>query len=344
MVNIFKVCCNIIVDAKNKYMNTYLLKIKGMISPVKIWRYGEKNKENIIYFITDISTQRSGTFSIYLGVLDELAYAEKMNWISVVDSMQGVCRKQKRDKMKNFMNNTFQFENILPIEEVFQSQNVIFSTILNKVKLMQLFHETDVPDKRKLNSIFDFEEEELQYWRDLARRRIKFSDTVSEQLNEAYRQVIPDGGKVLSVAVREGKMFLTEQTRKQSGEHVQPSIEEFIATVTKYCSEWKCQYIYLSCEARETIDIFNKAFGEDKVLVLERYRFRLDDLKSITTFKTGKRLWRSMAKIENYDMDYVKDMYILSKGDCLICPVNCGTEAAYIMSEGFEHHYVIRKD
>lgn len=335
-------CMYIVRHVKNDYLNPYLKKIKGVSLPTKIWNFGNLNEDKVIYLITDISTKRSGFYSIYLGILSELSYAKIMGWIPVVDDTAGLLRKNKHRKNENYIRDFFQFDNAITIKEALESRNVILCNINKKVNMLSLVGKTNEMYKVRIDSnVFNLQEGELSYWREFASNNLKYKKNIEEALNRAYLDVIQDKKNVLSVAVREGKMALSPRTRRCSGERKQPSIQKLLEIARKYFVKWKCEYIYLSCESPETIDIFKQEFGENIILILERYRISQKELFKIKNFKSGDRFMKKAQNIPNYSMDYIKDMYILSKGDYLICPVNCGTAAAFIMNGGFKNQCII---
>jgi len=319
---------------------------KGCATPIKIWRFGELNQEKIIYFITDVSSKRSGTFSIYLGILKELSFAKMMNWVPIIDETPNLLRKMKTKGMKgkNNVKEIFRFSNSMPLREVMNSHKVVISSMTDKHSVIKLSNMLNSIYKVTDGNLLDLKDEQLEYWREFAHTHLCFQEQLKKELDNAYQEVIQGKTDVLSVAVREGKMALNEKTRITSGERVQPSVQEIVEITKKYFSEWNCKYIYLSCEAPETIEMFKKAFPEDVILVLERSRTPMENLGKIKDFKSSDKHYKDISKIKNFDTDYIKDMYILSKGDYLICPINCGTEAAYIMSNGFKNCHIIIKD
>ncbi|NBJ92532.1 hypothetical protein [Parablautia muri] len=343
-----KVCKAIIdnlhVERKN-WTNPYMLKVEGFVYPLKLWRFGTLNQDKIIYFITDVTSKRAGTFAIYLVILNDLSYAKAMNWIPIIDDTPGLLRRLaiKGKKGGNFINDIFDIQNDIPVSEVLKSQNVMFCNTARRINMMRVTNKMDESYKIRLKNFFDVDEKELAYWREFAHNNLRFKKDIQEELDNAYGTVIQGKKDILAVAVREGKMSLDEKTRKRAGEQRQPSLNEIIRICKRCFKKWNCSYIYLSCEAPETISKFQEIFSKENVLFLDRYRFSMKELKKIKSFKSGDKFYNSTSNIDNYELDYIKEMYILSKSDYLISAINCGVEAAYIMSSGFKDQYIIRK-
>lgn len=335
---------NLHIECKN-LTNSYMMKVEGFVYPLKLWRFGTLNQDKIIYFITDVTSKRAGTFAIYLVILNDLSYAKAMNWIPVIDDTSGLLRRLaiKGKKGGNFINDIFDFQNEISVSEVLKSQNVMFCNTARRINMLRVTNKMDEMYKVRLKNFFDVEEKELAYWRKFAHNNLRFKKNIQKELDIAYETVIQGKKDILAVAVREGKMSLNEKTRKKAGEQRQPSINEIIKICKRYSKKWNYSYIFLSCETPETIQKFQKEFSEEKILFLNRYRFPMKELKKIKSFKGGDRFYNSTSNIDNYDLDYIKEMYILSKGDYLVTAINCGAEAAYVMSAGFKDQYIIRK-
>lgn len=336
-------CKYIFRHIRDDYLNPYLKKLKGVNSPVKVWSFGNLNEDKIIYLITDISTKRSGIYSMYLTILSELSYAKMMGWVPVIDNTHNLLRKNIHRKKGNIITDFFQLNNAVTVEDALKSKNVILCNINKKINMLMLIGRADEIYKIGTGkSFFDIKEEEISYWREFAHKNLKYKQEIEKKLNEEYFNVIQGRKNVLSVAVREGKMALSSRTRRISVENEQPSIQLLLEITKHYFIKWNCEYIYLSCEALETVEMFKREFGEDIILVLERFRLPLEELLKIRDFRSGDKFMKRAKSIPNYDMDYIKDMYILSKGDYLICPDNRGTEAAFIMNDGFKMSYCIK--
>lgn len=331
---------------RKDWSNPYITKADGFVFALKIYRFGELNGDKVIYFITNIGSKRAGTFSHYISVLNEISYARLMNWIPVVDDTPGLLHKltTKGKKGSSYIKDIFQIQNEISVDEVLQSQAVIFSDTARRNNMLRVTDRLDEMYKIRSKPFFNMNETEVAYWREFARNNFWFKADMQEKLDAAYQEVIGDRKNVCAVAVREGKMHLSKKVRSKMDEALQPSVAEILDICKKYFKEWNCSYIYLSCEAKDTVELFQREFSKERVLVLDRYRFEMKELDRIRSFRSGDKFHNSTYKIKNYDLDYIKEMYLLSKGDYFISAMNTGAEAAYIMSSGYKDEYIIRKE
>ncbi len=337
MLNIIRTCVDVI---KNKING-------GTLFILPIRKFGEKNDNKIIYFITDISSIGSGLYSLYLSIIDEITFAHLIGWIPVIDDTAGLLRKTKISfrKGKNPISDYFMLNNSVTVEDVFQSKYVIINRDLriNRKTLFRLAGKEKEYEMLTQRPIPFYDESRIKYYRKLAKENCIYKDKIRQELERAYQDTIGDKKKVLGVAVREGKMGFTEKNRKLSGESRQPTIPEIISMVNKYKDIWKCKHVYLSCQSNEIVNLFLKEFGVESVLYLKRTRWPLEEylkICSINNVKDSKKKnWEGIW--QEIDMSYMKDMYILSKCNSVLIPINCGTMAAFLQSDGYDNFYIM---
>lgn len=307
--------------------------VKSAGLPYFIWNFGEKNSDKVIYFITDISGKISGVYSLYLSILAEMSFACAMGWIPVVDDTPQLLRRNtlKYRKGKNVINEYFELNNPISVEEALQSRYVVTSVNCNDGLALKFAGKDQESYKVRKKTWFYCKDFELDYWREFASKNLLYKKELQDELEKAYHEVIGDKDSVLGIAVREGKMYLTPEQRKKLGEYKQPTVDEIIDCSHKYMKLWGCKYIYLSCETDEVIELFIKEFSKSKVLYLQRNRWPLYEccFKTKNVNRVSKK-----QKTESRDDEYMKDMYILSKCESAILPINCGTEAMYIKGAG----------
>lgn len=338
---------NIVKSLMSIYSNPIFRKIKGKHSAVSILRFGGMNPDKVIYFITDVSTSGSGIFSIYKDILAEMSFAKSMGWTPIIDDTPQLLRRTKVSfrKNRNMMSEYFEFNNQVTVSSVLKSQKVIVGRTVDD----SIYRNISLKDKYKFTrrvNFFECDETELAYWRRFAKYNLKYKDSIQNSIDEAYVGVIGNRADVLGVAIREGKMGMSCQGISVSGETRQPSIQEIIQITQKRLMEWKCNFIYLSCESNKAIEIFIQHFGKEKILYLDRIRLDYDYLVSVKSMKEGVKRGSKYPKLlNNYkqiDLDYIKDMYILSKCDCCILPMNCGTEVAFMKNENLRNYHIIK--
>lgn len=328
--------CKEIIRLVKRYGHPAYKKVKGVGLPYFIWNFGEKNSDKVIYFITDVSSSVSGIYSLYLHILAEMSFACAMGWVPVVDDTPQLLRqtKIKVRKGRNVINEYFELNNSISVEEALQSRYVVMSGNCDDRLMIKFAGKGKVSYKIRQKSLLYCQGFELDYWREFASKNLLYKKEIEDELKKAYHEVIGDKDSVLGIAVREGKYYLTTEQREKSGEYKQPTIDEVIILAHKYFRLWNCKFIYLSCETDQLIKLFIKEFSESEILYLKRNRRNLDDCCR------ERRTWHEIIRLsdslenESKDYAYMKDMYILSKCESVLLPINCGTEAMYIKGAG----------
>ena len=178
------------------------------------------------------------------------------------------------------------------------------------------------------------DETTVKYWRQFARRYIRFTPELRQQLEQLERQLFR-GDRVLGVSIREGynKLFQMN-SRIAAGHPFQASTEQMLADARQKLQQWNCDKLLVTCQTKETVELFQRELGE-RCLFVERPRYTFDELPE------GERAKDAVKQVDQrqHELDYIKEIYLLSRCSSFICSRNSGSEAAFIMSEGFEHFY-----
>jgi len=172
----------------------------------------------------------------------------------------------------------------------------------------------------------------VKYWRKFAKKYMRFNAEMQQHLQESYDKLLA-GKNVLGVSVREGYQKLANiEPRAVSGHPVQTEVKKIIDDVALYMKQWNCEYVFIACQTTETMQKFKNQFG-DKLIHYERTRVSYQDLPEGSD---GFRKIKADTAKQN-EQDYITEMYLLSRCNCFICSENSGSEAAFIMSEGFNN-------
>lgn len=334
-----KKMCKEIIRLIKRYSHPAYRKVKGVGLPYFIWNFGERNSDKVIYFITDVSSKMSGVYSLYLKILSEMSFAYTMGWVPVIDDTPQLLRRTKIKirKGRNVINEYFELNNPISVEEALQSRYVVMSDNCDKALMLKFAGKDKEIYKIWKESSVACQNFELDYWRDLASKNLLYKKETENELEQAYHEVIGDKDNVLGIAVREGKYYLTTEQRQKNGEYKQPAIEDVIALAHKYFRLWKCKYIYLSCETDQIIELFIREFSESEILYLKRKR---RDLYDCCRPRKISVKYADSLENESNDYAYMKDMYILSKCELALLSVTGGTEAMWLKGAG-KKNYVL---
>lgn len=173
---------------------------------------------------------------------------------------------------------------------------------------------------------------------------------LKKDIRDEYRCIwnskIRNGDKVLGVALREefspDVKHPKEYMKVYNNHPVVPSVAKTLQIVKKYMEKWQCNKIFLSTQYKESIELFLKEWGQDKIVYLERARINLSNRT-----KLPKNLW-DMSEKEYYDYGhiiesgerqeiqrkYVEEVFCLSECDYFIGAKSSGTIAALSLNGG----------
>jgi len=179
------------------------------------------------------------------------------------------------------------------------------------------------------------DETTVAYWRQFARRYIRPTPTLRQQLTQTEQALFPQGARVLGVSIREGYAKLFQMnSRIAAGHPFQASTEQLLADAEKRMEQWGCDRLLVTCQTDETVERFRRAFGE-QCLYVDRPRYTFEELPE---GEHAKKPARPIDQRQN-ELDYIREIYLLSRCTSFLCSRNSGSEAAFIMSDGYEHFY-----
>lgn len=280
---------------------------------------GKDTKAKSILIIQRQNT-RVGTFSDYIVFLKCIEYALEKNMIPVIDRKTIKNDFLPANKKTNTWEYFFKQPLGLGVEEIdmgTMNVAVCYSGGLYPVSLLRC-HDSEV----------------IAYWRRLALRYMRFTPKMTEHLVRQQERILKHR-RVLGVSVREGYHKLVEmKSGIGKGHALQASNQIMLEDTIKYMKEWNCEYVFLTCQTSDTVGEFVRKFGE-QVLYYGR------DRKSYTDLAEGDQV-RKIKKCDQAfqnEKDYITEIYLLSCCTSLLCSENSGSEAAFIMSKGFEHCY-----
>lgn len=286
--------------------------------------YGKENPDKTFYVIRR-APKGAGLLSNYGLVLEHLLSAEKRGLIPVID-MQDTLTYYNEEQPINGTYNAWEYYWEQPtqweLDDIKKSQNVILSSSRVTDRIYQF---DDVLDDTKAL---------------MAYHRISLNIPVNKTTSEYVQQVKPkafndSNNRILGVAVRG-----TDYRLGLYGGIEQPTVEDIVKIVEKYGKEWDCNYVFLTTEEEEPIELFRESFG-GRLLCTERQRF------SNYTGDIPTPLVRRNRELDRYytGLEYLSEMRILSECSCLICSKTSGSIMSSIWNGGkYEHRLIIDKD
>lgn len=328
-----------IVTFATRYLPAGLIRVLAFIRiQWKRFRMPEQKKNygklhpNRTFYVIRLYPPASGLLADYIYVLGMMEYASQKGWIPVVD-MENYATMYDIDKPINGSNNVWEhyFQQPLidgtryTLEEVYQSKNVV----LSNGTMDDWYFGADANDS-------------VLMWQYKWSKRIGFQTQIREYLEKKYKETIPKDVRVIGVCLR-GRA----QKKRMWGNNIQMTVDDVIPILKEKLKEWNCTHIFVKSDEKEPIDEINKVFNN--VLYTESSRaegfkgtirecYNDADL-GINDNNTGE-----MPVVYTNQMQYLGDIYILSKCTCLISSNNNGCFGARIWNGGeYEHCHIIDK-
>lgn len=290
-------------------------------------RYGELNPDKTFYILRKYP-EAMGLLSCYLTYLGQLELIAKKKYIPLVDMMSNyypMSHNSPQDVNKvNAWEQFFEQLSGYDLTEVYDSRHVILGFGYATHNAMEFIDETAIPDELILK------------WHDLDKRYIKLKPELKEQFQEEYEQLF-GGKRIIGVMIREPYVKFNQLGMDTiKGHPVQPELEDVSMDLERWLNEWNCDYIFISTESKQTIEYMQNRFG-DKLLYTKR--FRRDMLsKDYNDFIIKSNEYLNSMTVQQRNIDYLKEVYLLSKCTCLTCGKASATVVASIWNGNqYEH-------
>lgn len=304
--------------------------------------YGKRNPDKTFYIIRPyyflepnelIYRNVANLLTQYYYALQKLSYALENGWIPVVDwENYGMMPHSEEYPVNGTMNAWeyyWQQPSEYPLEEVYQSKNVILST-------RNIGQYGYIPNCAMKPPFEEYAEKIVEQCPKYA-SRIHFCKNTERYIEAAYKNLFPEGKRILGVLLR-GSSYGVHST--QNGSHpVQVGIKELIRTSRKYIEEWKMDYIFFVNEMQEMVDIMQETFGP-QLIVLPRMRDHMerpaDGIVKNPMYLPGNRY--------QTNLDYVTEIALLSRCTSLLACMSSGTRTALIWNDGnYENTKIFEK-
>lgn len=181
------------------------------------------------------------------------------------------------------------------------------------------------------NYIFCEEEtfsQHLKLWAALYENFFSVTDNASQYIEQEYMRVIKPGMRTIGVHFR-GTDY---STMRLPGLPIQPEISDVINKVKDAMSLWGCDYVYISSEARKTVEQFENAFP-GKVLTVSQCYYDEADVDFSKTFVGQVRFDRENDTYLK-GLEYLSAIIILSRCTCAVLGACSGSAAALYINGG----------
>ena len=308
-------------------------------------RLGKLNPNTIFYLIgyyQDENFPRQGILSTWLDFMPKILYALEKGYVPIID-MKNNYKPMMLDENNRGKINAWEiyFKQPFPqynLNDVLHSKKVIFA----KNQGHPLSY--DIQWSNLPLSDSDFK---------LCQSMIKYeilSDTIIEAGDMFIKKNIPTGKKVLGVSFRREferlHHFNSEVT--PSGTHiVRATLSNLIKDIHASMINLKYDYIFFTADDRESYNALKKEFG-DKCVFVQRpvaHHFINNepvplDRVNLLSIEYNKRTNDTMLR----EIEYMTDVYILSKCDSLLAAGGSVDLFAYILNNKQYEHIIQPKE
>lgn len=259
---------NFLLKLKTKfpfiYVVYYLLKLnRKNLYEGGIQHFGNANADKI-FFVIKLNFPKLGIFGIYNCVLGYIKYANKHNYIPVVDlkNYKNMYLYDDEIGKKNAWEYFFEQPSQYSLEDVYRSSNVIISSGMSPTEGHPYSLYLLLNNKYLRKDFFRIIGSQIKIKKEILQSAINTSNSLIQ------------GKRIVGVSTR-GKTLINVK-----GHAVQPNIDDLIRLTKDKMEKWQCPYVYLATEEEETVRIFSKHFGNN-LIVDKRERFKYKETTNI---------------------------------------------------------------
>ena len=245
-----------------------------------------------------------------------LYYAEQYGYEPIID-WKNYSNFYKEKYMINNKTNSWEYYFNQPIEtpleEVYKSKNVILSSTNVSSIIESKFLMKDLNQANFIN-----DSEQINKFNDIS-KKISLVEPIKKETEKILDDLFKSRKNILGIVLR-GTDYLNNYLSRG---HPTPFIaENSLEIVEDYLNEWKMEYIYLSTEVVEYVELYKNHF-KDKLILLERDRYHNNQNKKFINLYTRDR------ENDKYltGLEYLTEVYGLAKCDSII-----GTSCASLHS------------
>lgn len=173
--------------------------------------------------------------------------------------------------------------------------------------------------------------EERLYWNKLIKKYLRLNGEMRNRIQTTYEELFGNASeRTMGVAVREGYLCALKKRMSHSSLRAQPEMKDLVADTKKYADKWECERVFLMCETEETICEFENEF-KGKLIYTHRPRKPIEQVLEETGY--ASYFHRNDDRV-SLTKDYVEEVWLLSKCNCLLSGWTNGTAAAMLIKDG----------
>lgn len=320
-----------------KFVNKLYLRYTQRAFFEKHLSLGNENPDKIFYTIRMNPYGNEGLLLSYLRILRELRDIEKSSYIPVIDMQWAyyvMAHNSKDERQKvNAWELYFQPVTEYTLKSIKKSSHVI------RGKLCYREQEDNFFRSNLLRSNDELSQKDYEIWCKINKKYMKLQPRLIELFEKEYEQLIGKK-RVIGVIIREGYAYLNQLNYELIGNHpVQPLLQDVIHDLKSLLEKWMCEYIFVSAEYEQTINDMKKAFGK-RLIYTKRFR-KSFETNSVAEYQEKRTEYYKKISREEINIDYLKEVYLLSKCTNLLCGRCSASLVALLWNCGKYEHYHI---
>lgn len=303
---------------RQKKIRMELKKYDAHLLQTRIMPDDSKSKE--VSYIIHRESAAVGLFSYVITFMGKVREGIENGWIPVIDLQNHANPYLEEDLLGKVNAWEYYFEQPcrVTVDEVKQRGNYILAEEV-----------WNAPSPYDGMAFLEDRYGEKTYWRRFTHQYIRMQKEVRDHVEQEYAKLIQPEDRVLGVLCRG-----TDYVRmKPAGHAIQPQPEQVIEKTLELTEAWKCNKIYLSTEDASIVAMFEQKLG-DRLVYLEK-EYVTDCGSGYVTEVTHER--RDDKRLQG--LEYLTQIAILSKCNCLLAGCCSGTVGAVLLSDGFEEEY-----
>lgn len=280
--------------------------------------WGEEHPDKT-FFVVRRATCKVGLFSYVMTNMGLVKQAINRGYIPVID-MQNNANTYLEDEEVGRENAwEFYFEQPcgFTLKDISNSKNVILSNGL--IEKSDWYPGNNITQNKEL----------CAEWRTFFSKYLKVKTDISQQADETFSKFFGTD-RVLGILCRG-----TDYRNKRPKNHpIQPEADVVIREAERIMEEYQCIWIYLATEDEDIYQSFYKVFG-NRLKVTGAKRYSNTGMKNINDIDY-KRMRDKYLK----GKEYLINILLLAKCNCLIAGSVGGTYGALLLSKGYEYEHV----
>lgn len=272
-----------------------------------------------VFYVIRRASCKVGLFSYVMTNLGMIEYAVKKGYIPIIDMQNNINTYLEENEIgkKNAWEFYFQQPCGYSLKDIKNAKHIILSNGI-------IDNKSVYPTEQMLK-----DEKNFYIWYNVSQKYLKPDVIIEKEAEQIYYDMFA-GERVLGVLCR-GTDYIQ---LKPNGHPVQPNIDQMLSKAEEMLRDTGCRWIYLATEDEAFYAAFKNKFPE-VLKVSEAKRCSVQGKFNINDISYGRENDKYFRGKE-----YLINILLLSKCNCLLAGAVGGTYGALLLSKGYEKKYI----